>query len=133
MFRDTKADLDRMQNPPGVTTRNDDADWQTQYLDNPIPLWDAPRLFPKNRKGKHPHKSQIYRWAKTGKRGVILATWLFGTCLVTSRRAVADFVAALTATIGRPSARKVDGQGKAEAANERLLNGVFNHRKGGSK
>jgi hypothetical protein len=133
MKRDLAADLERMQNPPGATIRNDEEDWLTKFLDEPIPLWDAPRLFPKNRKGKHPHRSQVYRWGKTGKRGVVLATWLFGTCLVTNRRAVAEFTAALTATLGRPSAPKVDGHADAAAANQRLLNSVFSRGKGVSK
>jgi hypothetical protein len=133
MKREVAADLERMQNPPGVTIRNDEEDWLTKYLDEPIPLWDAPRLFPKNRKGNHPHKSQINRWAKTGKRGVILAAWLFATCLVTNRRAVAAFVAALTATLNRPLPPKVDGHSDAAAANQRLLNGVFSRRREFSK
>lgn len=95
-------------------------------LDQKIPLREAVRLLPPNSNGKFIHRSVLFRYAKDGKRGIILQTWLVppvGLC--TTPRAVKEFITALTATLHRPSAPKVDGHADAEAANKRLLNGVF--------
>lgn len=107
---------------------------ESKRLDRYVTLSDAVRLFPRNRNGKFIHRSAIFRYAKAGKRGVVLQTWLVppvGLC--TNPRAVAEFIAALTATLGRPSAPKTNGHADAAAANQRLLNGVFGRGKGVSK
>ena len=94
-------------------------------LDRWIPLRDAVRLFPKNSRGKRPHRSCLFRWAKYGKRGVMLRTWLAGPCLCTSRRAVFEFVSQLSEAAKCSTASVVDGQAEAAAAGDRLSQTVF--------
>lgn len=97
-------------------------------LDRWIPLRDAVRLFPKNSRGKRPHRSCIFRWAKDGKRGVVLRTWLAGVCLCTSRRAVFEFIEQLSRTAKCDTAPTIDRQAEAAAAGERLSASVFRRR-----
>jgi hypothetical protein len=90
-------------------------------LDRWIPLRDAVRLFPKNSRGRRPHRSCIFRWAKDGKRGVVLRTWLAGVCLCTSRRAVFEFISQLSASsLRRPPDCAKDHVEVAREAGERL-------------
>src|SRR4051812_5713566 len=96
-----------------------------------VPLRDALRYFPKNRRGRHPHLSCLFRWAKHGKRArcsknpIRLETWLAGTCLCTTPAAIADFIAKLSAAANLPTPEPTDAEAEAEAAGERLRATVF--------
>ena len=61
-----------------------------------ISLKDAAKLFPKNARGKYPHISAIYRYTKTGCRGVILESIQAGSVRCASRESVALFFRQLT-------------------------------------
>ena len=90
-----------------------------------IPLFDAPRFFPKDRRGRYPHVSCIYRWAKTGRKGVVLETWIAGKFRATTPEAIARFVERLTVAADRKEPPLVGGHTEAAAALERLNNSVF--------
>jgi hypothetical protein len=62
-----------------------------------ISLAQAARLFPPNRQGKPVHVTTLQRWVLDGIRGVHLEAARAGGRWVTSREAVARFLAALTA------------------------------------
>jgi len=62
-----------------------------------ISLADAARELPRRRGGKRPHVSCLYRWTKTGCRGIVLESVQIGGTRCTSREALDRFFAALTA------------------------------------
>jgi hypothetical protein len=81
---------------PGVLTPEDLA---ALLLDETlISLAQAARLFPPTRQDKAVHVSTILRWILRGVRGVRLEAARAGGRWITSREAVARFVAALTAS-----------------------------------
>jgi hypothetical protein len=62
-----------------------------------LTLKAATKLPILRRNGRHPHVSQLYRWATTGLRGGIrLETVKIGGSLCTTREAVLRFIARLT-------------------------------------
>ena len=56
----------------------------------------AAEWFPPRRKGRKPNVSTLYRWAKSGCRGIALETVQVGGTKCTSREAVQRFVERLT-------------------------------------
>ena len=54
-----------------------------------ISLAEAARLLPRQRAGKKPHTSCLYRWTKNGCKGVILESLQCGGTRVTSKEALA--------------------------------------------
>jgi hypothetical protein len=62
-----------------------------------FPLSEIHRHLPRRPDGKKFHRTSVGRWASRGCRGVVLRTWLVGGVRFTNSRAVADFVACLTA------------------------------------
>jgi hypothetical protein len=75
--------------------------------DRDIPLRQATRQFP-GRNGESVSLPTIYRWTLTGCKGIKLRSWQCGSVRCTSRRAIREFVDALTA--------QRDGQPPAERA-----------------
>jgi hypothetical protein len=61
-----------------------------------ISLFEAPRHLPRRRAGKRPHVSCVYRWSKTGCKGVVLETIQVGGTRCTSLEALARFCRRLT-------------------------------------
>jgi hypothetical protein len=98
-----------------------------------IPLFEAPVYFPLDRRGRHPHKSCIYRWCKYGKHGVRLESWLVGRCRCTSPQAIARFIERLSKAVNLDAIPSLDGHTEASAALERLNNSVFRRRARGAK
>jgi len=68
-------------------------DFSTEDL---IPLRDVPRHVPSRSNGKRTHISTGYRWAKKGRKGIILETIQIGGTRCTSREALARFFQRLT-------------------------------------
>lgn len=62
-----------------------------------ISLTEAAKLLPGRRQGKRPHVSCVYRWTKSGCRGVVLESVQIGGTRCTSREALSRFIANLTA------------------------------------
>jgi hypothetical protein len=93
---------------------------------NWVPLFDAARYFPPDRRGRRPHKSCIYRWSKYGKHGVILESWLVGRSRCTTPEAIARFIERLSKAVNLGALPVVDGRADASAAQARLSNTVFN-------
>lgn len=64
-----------------------------------VSLSEVPKLkfLPVRRRGKRPHVSCVFRWTKTGCRGVVLESIQIGGTRCTSQEALARFFAALTA------------------------------------
>src|SRR5262249_49635835 len=56
-----------------------------------------PELLPERRNGKRPHVSCLYRWTKSGCRGVVLQSVDVGGTRCTSRAAIVRFIEAVTA------------------------------------
>jgi hypothetical protein len=90
-----------------------------------VPLFDAPRLFPKDRRGRHPHISCVYRWSKYGKHGIVLESWLVGRCRCTTPEAIARFVERLSKAAELNGPQLANGRAEAEAALARLNATVF--------
>ena len=90
--------------------------------DTVVSLTDATRLLPRRRGGKKPHVSCLYRWTKTGCKGVILESLQVGGTRCTSREALARFFDALTfgPTEDRPLRSPARRQRAAEAADREL-------------
>jgi len=65
-----------------------------------LSLTQAAKTLPARRAGKRPHVSCLYRWAKTGCKGVILETLQVGGTRCTSREALARFFQRLTDLAG---------------------------------
>ena len=61
-----------------------------------ISLSEAARHLPRQRAGKRPHVSCIYRWTTAGCRGVILESIQIGATRCTSKEALARFFRRLT-------------------------------------
>lgn len=61
-----------------------------------LSLTEAAKQLPSRRGGKRPHVSCLYRWTKTGCKGVILESIQVGGTRCTSREALARFFQALT-------------------------------------
>jgi hypothetical protein len=61
-----------------------------------VSLADAAQDCPRRRRGKKPHVSCMYRWTKTGCRGVILESIQVGGTRCTSKEALARFFRRLT-------------------------------------
>ncbi len=61
-----------------------------------LSLTQAAKTLPRRRAGKRPHVSCLYRWAKTGCRGVILETVQVGGTKCTFKEALARFFERLT-------------------------------------
>lgn len=59
----------------------------------------AAQFFPRQR-NKKPHSSYVHRLMTTGKNGIVLESVLTPGGRATSRKAIADFIAALTAQAG---------------------------------
>lgn len=70
-----------------------------------LSLTDAARSLPARRGGKKPHVSAMYRWTKTGCKGIILESLQVGGTRCTSREALARFFEALTYGADRPTVR----------------------------
>lgn len=68
-------------------------DLETEHV---FPLTDGGQHLPRRRGGRKPHPSTMYRWAKTGIRGVKLETIRVGGTLCTSTAALQKFCARLT-------------------------------------
>jgi hypothetical protein len=102
-------------------------------LANFIPLFEAPRYFPRDRRGRHPHISCIYRWSKHGKHGIVLESWLVGRCRCTTAEAIARFIERLSKATNLNATPLIDGQTEAARALERLNNSVFGRRARGRK
>ena len=62
-----------------------------------ISLSDAARNCPTRRRGKRPHLSCLYRWTKSGCKGVLLEWIQIGGTRCTSREAMVRFFGRLTA------------------------------------
>lgn len=88
-----------------------------------ISLANAPRDLPRRRRGKKPHVSCLYRWTKTGCRGVILESIQVGGTRCTSKEALARFFEALTRADSErpapPPSRRHRGAADAERELER--------------
>ena len=61
-----------------------------------VSLTQATKDIPVRRRGKKPHVSCLYRWTKTGCKGVILESIQIGGTRCTSREALARFFRRLT-------------------------------------
>jgi hypothetical protein len=87
-----------------------------------ISLTDAARILPARRGGKRVHVSCVYRWTKSGCRGVILESIQIGGTRCTTREALARFFDRLTHSQGDdPPLRTLAKRQKAsEAAGEEL-------------
>ena len=59
-------------------------------------LDEARAYFPRNRRGKEPHLSRMYRYTNEGRRGVVLESIQCGATRCTSREAIGRFFARLT-------------------------------------
>ena len=100
--------------------------------EQPIALREAAKLFPKNARGKHPHISCVYRYTKTGCRGVVLESIQAGSVRSTSREAVARFFDRLTKEARTP-VTPITGQGRRRAiedAGQILDRTLFRSRRG---
>lgn len=84
-----------------------------------ISLADAARLLPRRRSGKKPHVSCLYRWTKTGCKGVILESIQVGGTRCTSKEGLARFFAALT-DAKRPGIQQSPASGRGAAAEREL-------------
>lgn len=100
---------------PISTTAAVQAHMQFNLLgEGPIDLSHAATCFADGR-GRKPHIATLRRWAKTGCRGVKLETVYLGGRLMTSRPAIARFLAAINGGIAAtptetPSAAERAGQ-----------------------
>ena len=74
---------------------------------------------PRRRGGKKPHVSCLYRWTKTGCKGVILESLQVGGTRCTSREALARFFHRLTAAAA-PSSTAAAGNCAAEQTEREL-------------
>jgi len=85
-----------------------------------VSLVNAASSLPARRGGKKPHVSCLYRWTKTGCKGVVLESLQCGGTRVTSREALARFFGALTrANSPSPSAPcRQSAQAGAQAERE---------------
>jgi hypothetical protein len=61
-----------------------------------VALAHAPKDLPYRRAGKKPHVSCLYRWTKTGCRGIVLESIQIGGTRCTSKEALARFFRRLT-------------------------------------
>jgi len=68
-----------------------------------ISLKDAAQDFPRRRKGKKPSIGCMYRYSKTGCKGIVLETIQAGGTRATSREAVARFLRRMTAAVSGES------------------------------
>ena len=88
--------------------------------DKILTLADAARSLPPLG-GKRPHTSTLWRWAVKGVRGVHLEFGRLGGKVITTPRALNEFIAALAKADVRPSApvpqrpRPPSGRGRAAA------------------
>jgi hypothetical protein len=62
--------------------------------DRLLPLREAAGLFPRRRMGTKVNITTLWRWMKTGARGVVLETVRVGNQNYTTEQAVRDFIAA---------------------------------------
>ncbi len=86
-----------------------------------ISLADGARFCPARRKGRKPHISCMYRWTKTGCKGVVLESLQVGGTRCTSKEALARFFSALThVDVPRPD-HTPNRRQRAAAAAEREL------------
>lgn len=87
-------------------------------------LTDAPSRFPfpTRRNGKKPHVATLFRWAKTGCRGVRLETIRVGGTTCTSTEAINRFCERLTERprIGSPRPTPTGQRKAAERASREL-------------
>lgn len=83
-----------------------------------ISFAEAARLLPARRAGKRPHTSCLYRWSVSGCKGVVLESCQCGGTRVTSREALARFIAALSrpGAVTSPSYRTPAQRERAAAA-----------------
>lgn len=68
------------------------------FRDELLTFAQAAERLPRHRQGKAVHVTTLWRWATHGLRGVRLETIKVGGCPYTTRRALRDFFAALSAT-----------------------------------
>lgn len=61
-----------------------------------IYLSDLPNFLPRHRRGRRIHVASIYRWAKSGLRGIRLRSFLAGGRLATTRQELDRFFSRLT-------------------------------------
>ena len=87
-----------------------------------ISLANAAKSLPRRRGNKAPHISCLYRWTKSGCKGVILESIQVGGTRCTSREALARFFDALTFgdSHNRPLQSTSQRRRAAEAAERRL-------------
>lgn len=64
--------------------------------ENVVTLTEAAKLLPPRRRGKRPNLATMYRWTKSGCRGVVLESVQVGGTRCTSREALSRFVERLT-------------------------------------
>ena len=86
-----------------------------------LSLADAARLLPRRRAGKKPHVSCLYRWTKTGCKGVILESIQVGGTRCTSKAALSRFFRRLTQATAPQPTRTCARRQCAAAAAEREL------------
>ena len=87
-----------------------------------LTLTEAARLCPRRRGGRPTHVSCVYRWTKSGCKGVILDSIQVGGTRCTSRAAMARFFEALTfgTDKGQPVRSPSKRQRAADAAMDTL-------------
>lgn len=68
-----------------------------------ISLTEAAKLLPARRGGKKPHVSCLYRWTKTGCKGVVLESLQVGGTRCTSKEALGRFFQWLTEVSQAPN------------------------------
>ena len=82
-----------------------------------LTLSEAAKLLPARRAGKKTHISCLYRWTKTGCRGVVLESLQVGGTRCTSKEALARFFRRLTAAsqVRKPDDHSSSDNLRAEA------------------
>lgn len=86
-----------------------------------LSLTEAAKSLPPRRGGKRPHVSCLYRWTKTGCKGVILESLQCGGTRVTSQEALARFFERLTYADSPQPVRSPAQRRRAVEAAEREL------------
>jgi hypothetical protein len=76
--------------------------------DRLLPLRDAADLFPRRRKGTKVNIATLWRWMRTGARGVVLETVRVGNQNYTTEQAIRDFIEAQSRPTAAPIPRSAD-------------------------
>lgn len=85
-----------------------------------LSLTDAAKPLPARRGGKRPHVSCLYRWTKSGCRGIVLESIQIGGTRCTSEEALARFFQRLTAQFSSPHPSPTEHRRAADAADRKL-------------